>query len=59
MELELKLEISALLYQFLGRAGTQMLVREEILSVCNALASHYRTSVLSSGSQVGPGLSAQ
>lgn len=36
-----------------------MLVREEILCACNALASHYRTCVLSSGSQGGPGLGAQ
>lgn len=59
MKLELNVEISALLYQFIGRTGTQIFVREEILCVCNAVASHYRTSVLSSGSQVGPGLSAR
>lgn len=59
VELELKLEFTALLYQFVGRAGSQMLVREEILCVCNALAFHYRTSLLSSGSQVCPGRSAQ
>lgn len=41
VELELNLEITALLYQFVGRAGTQMLVRKEILCVCKVLASHY------------------